>query len=237
MADTTLTSAELKASRMQTPKPAPSENPHILPRLSQQTRGITRRSILLGLVLSVVHACWVIYEELTLMHVGAPTLFTLVQTVIGTLFVLLVLNSFLKKVRPRWVFSPSEIMVVFTMMTNSVIVCGSKFLHYLFPTVLWPFYMPGQTGGEATSAHMPVFFAPRDPETADTPPHERKMRVVHGLKRPPARALAWAVDHADRADRRMRHGRQGVCAADVRGRQRRRRRHSERVAGGLIIHD
>jgi hypothetical protein len=136
----------------------------IAPRALPVARGITWRSIALGFVLSVVHACWVIYEELTLLHVGSPTLFTLVQTVIGTLFVLLVLNSLLAKVRPQWVFSPAEIMVIFAMMTNSVIVCGSKFLHYLFPTVLWPFYQPGQAGGEATSAHMPWFFAPRDPE-------------------------------------------------------------------------
>ena len=149
---------------MQTPQSAGPDRPDVLPALSRQGRGITWRSILLGLVLSVVHTCWVIYEELTLLHVGSPTLFTLVQTVIGTLFILLVLNSVLKWARPQWVFSPPEIMVVFTMMTNSVIVCGSKFLHYLFPTVLWPFYAPGQAGGEGTWAHIPGFFAPRDPE-------------------------------------------------------------------------
>ena len=130
----------------------------------RRERGITWRSIVLGLILSVTHACWVVYEELTLLHVGFPTLFTLVQTVIGTLFVLLVLNSFLGRFKPEWVFSPPEIMVVFTMMTNSVIVCASKFLHYLFPTVLWPFYMPGQAGGVETAAATPWFFAPRDPE-------------------------------------------------------------------------
>lgn len=131
---------------------------------SEPVRGMTRRSIALGLALSVVHTCWVIYEELTLMHIGAPTLFTLVQTVIGILFVLLILNSALKALRPRWVFSPPEIMVVFCMTTISAIVCGSKLLHYLFPMALWPFYKPELSGGEATLAHLPGFFAPRDPE-------------------------------------------------------------------------
>jgi hypothetical protein len=104
-----------------------------------------------------------VYEELALMHIGAPTLFTLVQTVIGILFTLLVINSVLGRVQPRWVFSPAELIVVFTMTTFGAIISASKFMHYLFPTLLWPTYRPGLSGGEATASYLPDFFAPRDP--------------------------------------------------------------------------
>src|SRR5947209_4495655 len=53
------------AASLHTTKPRPAPQPH----------GITWRSIVLGLALSVVHACWVVYEELALLHVGSPTLF------------------------------------------------------------------------------------------------------------------------------------------------------------------
>lgn len=126
--------------------------------------GITRRSVLLGLALSVVHAIWVVYEELALDHIGAPTLFALVQTVVGTLFVLLCWNGACRRRRPAWVLAPAELLTVFILMTNSVVVCASKFLHYLFPVVMLPLHRPGATGGDATLATLPRFFAPRDPE-------------------------------------------------------------------------
>src|SRR5690348_14403467 len=88
--------------------------------------GITRRSIVLGLTFTVVHTCWVIYEELALLHIGAPTLFTLVQTVIGLLFVLMLANSVLKRFAPRWVLSSAEMMVIFTMTTLGAIITASK---------------------------------------------------------------------------------------------------------------
>jgi hypothetical protein len=133
-------------------------------RLTSPAPGITRRSIVLGLTLTVVHTCWVIYEELALQHIGAPTLFTLVQTVIGLLFVLMLVNSVLKRILPRWVISPAEMMVIFTMTTLGAIITASKLLHYLFPTLLWPAYKPELAGGDATLASLPSFTAPHDPE-------------------------------------------------------------------------
>lgn len=126
--------------------------------------GITRRSIVLGTALSVVHTCWVIYEELALLHIGTPTFFTLVQTVIGLLFALMLVNSALKRFLPRWILSPAELMVIFTMTTLGAIITASKLLHYLFPTLLWPAYKPELVGGESVFASLPSFTAPHDPE-------------------------------------------------------------------------
>lgn len=134
------------------------------PRLVEPAPGITPRSILLGLALTIAHTCWLIYEELALLHIGVPTYFVLVQTVVGLLFTLMLVNSVLKRLAPRWVLSPAEMMVIFTMTTLSAIITARNLLHYLFPTLLWPAYKPELAGGEATLTSLPGFCAPRDPE-------------------------------------------------------------------------
>lgn len=126
-------------------------------------RGITFRSVVLGLALTVVHTVWLIYEELTLRHIGTPSIFTLVQTVVGILFALMVVNSLLHRVRPAWMFTPAEFMVIFVMTTLGAIITSVKLLHYLFPTVLWPSFMPHQAAGPETAAALAPILAPRDP--------------------------------------------------------------------------
>jgi hypothetical protein len=125
--------------------------------------GITARSVILGLVLTLVHTVWLIYEELTLAHIGTPSIFTLVQTVIGILFVMMVVNVGLRRWRPEWMFGPGDFMVVFVMTTLGSIITSVKLLHYLFPTALWPSYMAAQCGGPETAASMSPLIAPRDP--------------------------------------------------------------------------
>lgn len=126
--------------------------------------GITRRSVALGLALTVLHTVWLVYEELTLGHIGTPSIFTLVQTVVGIQFVLLAANSWLRRRRPGWALQPGEFMVVFVMTTFGSIITSVKLLHYLFPTILWPAHLPAQTGGPATAASLSPLIAPRDPE-------------------------------------------------------------------------
>jgi hypothetical protein len=126
--------------------------------------GITPRSLVLGFALTVVHTCWVIYEEIALQHIGIPTFFVLVQTVLGLLFVLMLLNSVLRRWTPQWVLAPAELMVIFTMTTLGAIISARNLMHYLFPMVLWPIHKPELTGGEATRDSIPRFLAPRDPD-------------------------------------------------------------------------
>ncbi|HXG23783.1 MAG TPA: DUF6785 family protein [Chthonomonadales bacterium] len=134
------------------------------PRLVEPAPGITPRSILLGLALTVAHTCWLIYEELALLHIGVPTYFVLVQTVVGLLFTLMLVNCVLKRLAPRWVLSPVEMMVIFTMTTLGAIITARNLLHYLFPILLLPVFKPELVGGEAILASLPGCCTPRDPE-------------------------------------------------------------------------
>ncbi|MFY7951483.1 MAG: DUF6785 family protein, partial [Armatimonadaceae bacterium] len=78
---------------------------------------ITGRSVALGLALMVVHTIWLIEEELALQHIGTPTYFLLVPTVVGLLFTLMGWNSLARRVAPRLVLAPSELAVVFVLNT------------------------------------------------------------------------------------------------------------------------
>lgn len=129
--------------------------------------GITLRSVVLGLALTLGHTVWLVYEELTLVHFGRssslPSMFTLVQTVVGILFAMMAVNSVLRRYRPELQFTPAEFLVVFTMTTLGAILTSVKLLHYLFPTVLWPSYMPAQAAGQETAASLSPLIAPRSP--------------------------------------------------------------------------
>ena len=132
---------------------------------TQKSRGITYRSIIIGFILTVIHTVWVIYEEQTLMHVGSPTIMIPVQTVIGLLFFIMIYNTLVKKIRPSWVLAPAEMMVVFVMTTLAAIICSSKLLQYLFPSILWPFYIPSKYEGfDRFVQNIPSFFVPHNKE-------------------------------------------------------------------------
>ena len=124
---------------------------------------ITGRSVALGLALMVVHTIWLIEEELALQHIGTPTYFLIVPTVVGLLFTLMGWNSVARRVVPRWVLAPSELAVIFVLNTIGAIVTARNLLHYLFPTILRPFHAPGATGGQATLDATARWTVPSDP--------------------------------------------------------------------------
>lgn len=123
---------------------------------------ITRRAVALGAALTVAHTVWLVYEEITLAHIGTPSIFTIVKTVIGILFVLMALNLWLRSRWPALMLQPAELMVIFVMTTFGSILTSVKLLHYLFPTVLWPIQYPHQAGGTETAVAMSPIMAPRD---------------------------------------------------------------------------
>ncbi|MHB0998602.1 MAG: DUF6785 family protein [Armatimonadota bacterium] len=130
---------------------------------SAPAMGITRRAIVLGVILSILHTCWVIYEELVFKHITS-TDYSLLPTVMGLILVLLFVNSFLKRFAPKMMLTPGELMVVFVMTTISAIVNGHSFSQNLFTMVLWPHYMGvGNKDLDKYISAIPSFIAPSDP--------------------------------------------------------------------------
>lgn len=127
-------------------------------------RGITARSVIIGLLLAAGHTCWIVYEETALGHFGVSlTSFMLVQSTLGLLFLLTILNSLLKRTVPAWMLSPAEMMVVFCMTTISAVIAGFDLLQNLVPVLLWPFYYGGPDNQYAPFTRlMPRWFVPQN---------------------------------------------------------------------------
>jgi len=129
---------------------------------SSRRRGITARSILIGLVLAVAHTLWIIYEEMCFGRVAA-TNFTPVLSVVALLFLLLAVNSFLGRFAPSRTLAPSEVVVIFAMTTLSSVVAASGLTGQLFPMLLWPHYTAaGDPRYEPYLAQMPAHFIPQN---------------------------------------------------------------------------
>ena len=128
-------------------------------------RGITVRSVVIGLALAAAHTCWIVYEETALGHMGVSfTTFMLVQSALGILFLLMVLNSVLKRAVPSWMFSPAEMMVIFCTTTIASVIAGFDLLQNLVPVLLWPFYYGGSGDYDKFLPHIPRWFVPQDRE-------------------------------------------------------------------------
>lgn len=127
--------------------------------------GITARSVILGLVLSVCHTAWIIYQESLFLRLGMSfTSFMLIHGAIAILFALMLINSVLKRTVRKWMFTPTEMMVIFCMTTLSAIISGGDLLQNLMPNLLWPYNYAAPTDlCNRLFAHVPHFFIPRDP--------------------------------------------------------------------------
>jgi len=128
-------------------------------------RGVTVRSVLLGIVLSVVHTAWIVYQESLILRLGMSfTSFMLVHGVIAILFVLMLVNSLLKRTVRKWMLTSTEMMVIFCMTTLSAIISGGDLLQNLLPNLLWPYYYAGPTDlARKLFAYVPHWFIPQNP--------------------------------------------------------------------------
>lgn len=135
------------------------------PANTSQRRGISFRSIILGTILAICHTCWLVYEETTLSHLGQSfSAMMLLQSVVALIFMLLVSNSIFKRIAPKLMLSPSEIMVVFSMTTIAAITAGFDLLQNLFPVLLWPFYLGAPSQGfNKYFQYIPSYFMPQNP--------------------------------------------------------------------------
>ena len=130
--------------------------------MTTQKLGITGRSLVIGFILAVIHTCWIVYEETALGHTGATANMVL-PSVLGVLFVLLILNSIFKKTIPSFALSPSEMMVIFVMTTVSATIAGNDLLQILLPTIMYPFYLGAPSNGYDRFFHfIPKWFMPQD---------------------------------------------------------------------------
>lgn len=124
------------------PPTPPAEHSTPAPRVSipRSAAPITRRAVLLALLLIPVNAWWLIETEYV-RYADNGTTSALFFNAISLVLVLLLLNALLARIRPAWRFSPAEIVVVYIAVAVATNLAGHDQLQVLFSTIT---YLPRQ---------------------------------------------------------------------------------------------
>lgn len=99
-------------------------------------RGITARSIIIGLLLVPPNVYWVHQMEIV-WYSAEPTTIALYFNVIFIVLVMLVANLAVRRVRPRWALQPSEFLVVYVMLAVASSLAGHDQIEILVPAMGW----------------------------------------------------------------------------------------------------
>jgi hypothetical protein len=115
--------------------------------------GVTWRSILFGLVFTILVDWWVHYCELIMSGKQGHSAVVNTSIPVGPFFVLFVLtgiNILVRAILPSLAFSVGELLVVYIMMTTSCVLSSSGELQFIVPTIAAPFHYATQANGWAS---------------------------------------------------------------------------------------
>ena len=143
-----------------------SEQPGLIrPAAAALRRGLTWRSVLIGIVASAFVGDWTQYAEL-IIH-GTQLSFTFPP--IGGFFIFLCIfvffNVLLRAIHRPLSLTTPELVVVFTMTVMASGIASQALAQILLPMIAGPFYFasPENRWDELLLAHVPDWMAPRDP--------------------------------------------------------------------------
>ena len=96
------------------------------------------RALILGALLIPINLYWLMHAE-SLHPAVYSTLFTLFYNVTFSIFVLVLLNALLKKTAPQIAFQPSELLIVYVMLSIGTGIFGHDLMIVMVPTLtsLW----------------------------------------------------------------------------------------------------
>ena len=103
--------------------------------------GISVRAVLIGLLLIPFNTWWVIYVE-GIRHWNHCTAMSLFWNTVFVLFLLVLLNLWLKRYLPRWAFNQGELITIYVMITLATALAGHDTLQLGYPATYYPFANP-----------------------------------------------------------------------------------------------
>ena len=108
------------------------------PRTPNPPDVITKKALIVGLILVIVNAYWVgIASEL---WYAVYTLVSPFSNAVFTLVVLIALNVVLRKLSPRMAFTPAELLLIYIMVTMVSTISGHAMMAILMGTLAHPFW-------------------------------------------------------------------------------------------------
>ncbi len=126
-------------------------------------RGVTWRSILLGLVLMPANCYWVVQMEIV-RYSAHPTTISLFFNTVFILLVLALGNLLVRKLCPRAALTQAELLCVYSMLCIASCVCGHDGVQVLAPMISWPFHFANEANKweELFHGHIPAWLSLRD---------------------------------------------------------------------------
>ena len=143
-------------SQLADPKSTPSQAAAQPPRAA-----LTRRSVLLALLLIPLNAWWLVQTEFILYTDNATTA-ALFFNAVSLILVLLALNALIGRVLPRWKFAPAELVVIYVVVSVATNLAGHDQLQILFSSIT---YLARRAGPDDPWSsrilpHVPEFLLP-----------------------------------------------------------------------------
>lgn len=134
------------------------------PRETWVSRGVTARSIFIGLVLMPVNVYWVTVVEVRWYSLDGSCL-PLFITPVFMLFVLALINLLLVRFLPRYAFSQAELLVIYLMVVISETLAGHDMVQNLFGTLGHPFRFATRENKweELFLKYIPTWLTVQDP--------------------------------------------------------------------------
>ena len=93
---------------------------------------ITLRATLVGILLIPFNSYWILHLSY-IWDSNRPTSLALLFNVLFTLLVLIALNAFLRRIRPTFAFSQTELLTIYAMLCQASVFAGRDMLQVLVP--------------------------------------------------------------------------------------------------------
>ena len=136
--------------------------------MPDRRRGVTARSVLAGLLLTPLNVLFMVKATVSLGGFRFTGRHSLFVNTIAVLFVLAVVNQWLKRRRPRWAFGAGEMLTIYLMLGVSTGLMSSAFDlgGALSTTITYPFWFatPENKWQELLWPNLPTWLTVRDPE-------------------------------------------------------------------------
>ena len=126
------------------------------------SRGLTRRSVLLGLALIPLNCFWIIQFEFN--RWSFPTYLVPYYNVIFCLVLLTGASATLKRMSPRWQLQPGELLIIYLMMCIASCICSHNMMEILVTSIghgFW-FATPENEWRESILPHLPSWLTISD---------------------------------------------------------------------------
>jgi hypothetical protein len=166
---------------MQAERRVPSQNP-----------GVTWRSVLIGLLLIPPNCIWVVQIEIV-HYSGHPTCLSIFSNAVFSLFLVILLNLILLRVRPRWALTQGELLVSYILVALGSSVAAHDMLQMLVPTIphaYW-FATPENKWEALIQPHLPRWLVMSDEHAMEGYYEGRTSLLAAGNYRPWLVPLFW----------------------------------------------